>query len=309
MHVRSTTRRLGAFAVALGLAVGVTACDDPPTTVRAVVDFDCEIKSNHFLVPNTTGTNTVRYDSTGPQAVAPAGAFVVKVAPEPFSVNGDPTSYGTVTQVSNLVWKLAVPANASLTSHTITGWSNVGAGTPTSSVSGGVITVTIPGPIASGTTASPNVAILPTVTMNLTATGPAGSRISPKIAGTTYASPGLTFATRVTGTLVGTLNPTFSCFPTSTGALRSTLISTDVRAPSISITAPVAGQTITRNAVVKAGFTCNDGTGVGVASCVGTVANGASIDTATVGTKTFTVTATDLEGKVGTKSVTYTVVT
>ena len=55
-------------------------------------------------------------------------------------------------------------------------------------------------------------------------------------------------------------------------------------------------------------FSCNDGTGVGVASCVGTVANGAAINTSTLGAKTFTVTATDLEGKVGTKTVTYTVV-
>lgn len=308
MQARRTLRRLGSAAVVIGLAAGLTACDDPPTTVTTTVDYGCEIKSNHFLVPNTTGDLSVSYDSTGPQAIAPGGNLTVKVVPEPFSVNGDPTSYGTVTQVSSLVWKVAVPANASLTSHSIAGWSNVGAGTPTSSVSGGVVTVTIPGPIAAGTTASPNLAILPTLTLNLTATGAAGTRIDPKIAGTSYAAPGITFNTRVTGTLVGTLNPSFSCFPNPSPSLRSTLISTDVRAPSIGIMAPAANQTITRNAVVNASFTCNDGTGVGVASCVGTVANGAPINTSTVGTKTFLVTATDLEGKVATKTVTYTVV-
>ena len=45
-----------------------------------------------------------------------------------------------------------------------------------------------------------------------------------------------------------------------------------------------------------------------VATCSGTVADGAPIATATLGTKTFTVTATDIETKRSSKTVTYTVV-
>ena len=88
--------------------------------------------------------------------------------------------------------------------------------------------------------------------------------------------------------------------------LTATIRSTS--APVITITAPVKDQVITRNAVVVAAYSCDDGTGVGVATCTGTVADGAPIDTATVGTKTFTVNASDNEGKVSKATVTYTVV-
>lgn len=308
MPTRRTVRRFGATAALVGLAAALTACDDPPTTVSTTVEHDCEIKSNHIFVPNTVGENITTYATTSPQAVAPDGTATVKIVPEPFSFSGEPTAYGTVTRLSNLVWKVAVPANASLTSHTIDGWANVGAGTPTSSVNGGIVTISVPGPIAASTAAAPNTATLPTLTLELAATGATGSRVETKMAGTSYASPGLTFDTRVTGTVVGTINPSFSCFPVVNPALHSTLISTDVKAPKIKITSPVADQTVTRNSTVPAAFTCDDGNGVGVATCVGTVADGAAIDTSTLGTKTFTVTASDLEGKVSTKSVTYTVV-
>lgn len=302
MRAPTTVRRLAAVAVLVGLATGLTACDDPPTTVTTTVSYPCAVKSNNILVPNGSGTTTSTFDVTGPQAVAPGGELTVKVAPAPFTVDGSSTSSGTVTQLSNLVSKVQVPANSTLVSQSIAGWANVGAGTPSSSVSGSTITVTVPGPIAANTTAT-----LPTLTMVLKATGAAGSRIDAKIAGTSTSSPGLTFGVKVTGTIVGTLNPTFSCYPSPNPTLHSTLISADTKAPVITITSPAANQVVARNATVLADFACNDGTGVGVASCTGTVADGVAIDTATAGTKTFTVTATDNEGKVGTKTVTYTV--
>lgn len=308
MRVPRSVRRLGASVALLGLAAGLTSCDDPPTTVQTTVNYNCDIKSNNIVVPNTTGTLASKYDTTAPQAVAPNGSLDVKVVAEPFIVDGTPTSYGTVTQASNLVWKVAVPANTTLTSHTIAGWANVGPGTPTSSVSGSTITITIPGPITSSTPAAPNTATLPTLTMTLKATGAAGTTIAAKIAGTSTGSPGLSFNTRVTGTLVGTLNPSLSCFPNPSPTLHSTLISNDTNAPVATITAPVANQSVAKNSTVLANYSCSDGTGVGVATCVGTVANGAAINTSTLGAKTFTVTASDNEGKVSTTSVTYTVV-
>jgi len=80
----------------------------------------------------------------------------------------------------------------------------------------------------------------------------------------------------------------------------------DVTAPSVVITSPAAGAVFGLLAVVPADFTCAD-TESGVASCVGTVASGASIDTTTVGTKTFTVTATDNAGNTATVTRTYSV--
>jgi hypothetical protein len=60
------------------------------------------------------------------------------------------------------------------------------------------------------------------------------------------------------------------------------------------------------NQVVPAVYECLDG-GSGVMTCAGPVSNGANIDTASVGTKTFAVNATDTAGNVAALSVTYTV--
>ncbi len=79
----------------------------------------------------------------------------------------------------------------------------------------------------------------------------------------------------------------------------------DKKAPTITLTAPVAGS-YTVGQVVNAAFTCVDG-GSDVASCTGSTANGSAIPT-TPGTHTFTVNATDNVGNAAaTVTVTYTV--
>lgn len=79
----------------------------------------------------------------------------------------------------------------------------------------------------------------------------------------------------------------------------------DTVAPTVTIAAPnnrpyTLGQTVTAN------YSCSDA-GSGIATCVGTVANSASLDTSSVGSKTFSVTATDRAGNLAMTSVTYTV--
>jgi uncharacterized repeat protein (TIGR01451 family) len=81
----------------------------------------------------------------------------------------------------------------------------------------------------------------------------------------------------------------------------------DKKAPTISITSPVANATYQLNAVVAANYTCTD-LGSGVSSCESAVANGNAIDTSSTGTKTFTVNASDSVGNPSSASVTYTVV-
>jgi len=80
----------------------------------------------------------------------------------------------------------------------------------------------------------------------------------------------------------------------------------DKKPPSISITAP-ASTNYPLNQAITANYACADG-GSGVATRTGTVANGARIDTSSVGSKTFTVNASDTVSNVSSpQSVNYTV--
>ena len=84
-------------------------------------------------------------------------------------------------------------------------------------------------------------------------------------------------------------------------------VTADTTDPTVTMARPPAGAVYARNRVVNAGFSCADTGGSGLASCVGTVANGQAINTATVGQHTFTVTATDNAGNTAEVTHTYTV--
>ena len=76
--------------------------------------------------------------------------------------------------------------------------------------------------------------------------------------------------------------------------------------PAISISSPADGAAFDQGAAATAAYTCSDG-GSGVATCSGPVQSGGALDTATVGTHTFTVTATDAVGNTASASVSYVV--
>ena len=81
----------------------------------------------------------------------------------------------------------------------------------------------------------------------------------------------------------------------------------DRTAPTISISSPVtSGATYARNDVVLADYSCDDDDS-GIATCEGTVQDGAAIDTATAGEKFFVVMATDIAGNIHRVEVRYTV--
>lgn len=82
----------------------------------------------------------------------------------------------------------------------------------------------------------------------------------------------------------------------------------DRSAPAVDIQAPSDGAVYRFGEPVVAQYVCGDEGGAGLASCVGPVPNGALIDTHTVGSRTFTVTALDNAGNSTTSSVTYQVV-
>jgi hypothetical protein len=80
----------------------------------------------------------------------------------------------------------------------------------------------------------------------------------------------------------------------------------DRRAPDITVSGPVQGQTYLLNQAVQASFHCIDA-GAGVSACDGTTLPGQSIPTETVGPATFAVTASDAVGNTRTTSTPYVV--
>jgi uncharacterized UPF0146 family protein len=83
----------------------------------------------------------------------------------------------------------------------------------------------------------------------------------------------------------------------------------DIIKPTITVDAPLDGGTIERHEVVSADYSCSDETGgSGMDTCIGTLAKGDLIDTSTLGSYSFSVTATDKDGNSLQKTVNYTVV-
>jgi len=80
----------------------------------------------------------------------------------------------------------------------------------------------------------------------------------------------------------------------------------DTTPPVVSITTPADGATYTLNQSVIAAYACNDVDSIAV-TCVGTVPSGSPIDTASIGSKTFTVVGTDQANNQASASVTYSV--
>jgi hypothetical protein len=79
----------------------------------------------------------------------------------------------------------------------------------------------------------------------------------------------------------------------------------DTTAPTVTIASPAEGASYTAGQQVSANYSCGD---FALADCQGSIAPFADLDTATVGTKTFTVTGTDSSGNHTTKTAHYTVV-
>ena len=76
-------------------------------------------------------------------------------------------------------------------------------------------------------------------------------------------------------------------------------------APVVTIDSPANGQTVDLGTPLSASFACS--ASAGVQTCNGTTANGASLDTSTPGTFTYTATAVDVLGQVATRTARYTV--
>jgi hypothetical protein len=87
----------------------------------------------------------------------------------------------------------------------------------------------------------------------------------------------------------------------------SLMLADDSVPPVITITAPEDGATYTQGDAVLADYSCDDGNGWGVETCIGDVADGDAIDTSAPGIFTFAVETTDYAGDWDYLEVTYNV--
>jgi len=78
--------------------------------------------------------------------------------------------------------------------------------------------------------------------------------------------------------------------------------------PWVVIASPINGGTYTRGQAVAASYACSAPEGASITACAGPVANGAAIDTSTLGGHIFTVNTTDSEGVRASQTVGYAVV-
>jgi uncharacterized repeat protein (TIGR01451 family) len=95
-----------------------------------------------------------------------------------------------------------------------------------------------------------------------------------------------------------------SCYTTT---LFNAQIGVDSVAPTVNITAPI-NTTYTLNQPVAAAYTCNDqapSSGIALFYTAPPVAVGSNIDTSSVGSRSFTVTCTDVAGNITQKTVNY----
>jgi dehydratase len=201
--LKTCTAVLGAAALALVSAPQALAATD--------INYDCQADTP--LGPQSASlAQTV--DATAPATITPGGAFDVVVDPAPSTVPSEAAGQ-TVKNVNTFVLTVPSPSNSTVTGVDLAGGVNLG-GTPTAMLSGGVITIKFPGPIAGGSSFE-----LPTITAHLTA-GASGA-IESTLGGTSYDDPGLTFNT-VVSTFIGDITAPTSCFPNPNPVLTSTTI-------------------------------------------------------------------------------------
>jgi hypothetical protein len=87
-----------------------------------------------------------------------------------------------------------------------------------------------------------------------------------------------------------------------------TVVPSDLVAPAISLLSPLDGAVYLLDQRVQADYACADEGGSGLVSCAGPVADGAYLDTGSVGARQFTVTAADGAGNTASSTARYRVI-
>jgi hypothetical protein len=85
-------------------------------------------------------------------------------------------------------------------------------------------------------------------------------------------------------------------------------INIDKTPPIVTITTPGDNASYLLKSSVPSSYGCSDSGGSGIATCIGPLSTGSNINTGTLGSNAFAVTATDRAGNLATKTNTYWVV-
>jgi hypothetical protein len=207
-------------------------------------------------------------------------------------------SVPALTTATNLRYVFSAPTNATVTGASViagTGSANARPGA-TATVSAGVVTLTLPGPIGSATATAATPFTPPTLQVTMTA----GS------------TPGTTVQTRFqrfqARHVVGLLNQDLDCPGGGTSTPNPVLTSTtiiDTTPPQVLIGTPGNGAVYDQGQALAAAYGCSDDRSL--ATCTGPVANGAAVSTATAGIRSFVVSAFDSAGNSAQALVSYTV--
>jgi hypothetical protein len=117
---------------------------------------------------------------------------------------------------------------------------------------------------------------------------------------------GATVNTESLGEKSITVNASDKAGNTASKTVKYTVV--DATPPSITVTTPVDGAVYGVGEQVSADYSCADEpNGSGLDKCDGSVAKGATVDTGSIGEKSFTVNASDKAGNTASKTVNYTV--
>ncbi|WP_307781255.1 Calx-beta domain-containing protein, partial [Rhabdothermincola sediminis] len=288
------------FALAsTGLAIGSSILPTDAATTPVTTPMNCTANTP---IGSVAVSQDVTVTTTAPDGVENDTVFTVSSASDTTQAPSSASGF-TVNSLRDLRMNIPIAANAVYVSHSLgaDGIMPPGAGTPSLTYNAGAnrLELSVPGPIPGGATFR-----IPTINTVLRAAGPAFATIQPKLS---------FFTTTVNVNFpspIGASDVVTTCTPVAPVPALSTttIIPPDVTAPTATIITPASGATYGLGQVVNASYSCSDPSpGSGVASCTGAVPNGSPIDTSSVGTKSFTVTAVDNKGNSSTTSTTYTV--